>query len=90
MKTFERRSDRLASWKLQVPIAGAAAIALNNVTVPAASVGAVWLYNILKHKIPERAHNELADAIAMLTGLATGSSLDAVVVSRSRKAIGDK
>ena len=90
VKTFERRSDRLASWKLQVPIAGAAAIALDNVTVPAASVGAVWLYNILKHKIPERAHSEVADAIAMLTGLATGSSLDAVVVSRSRKAIGDK
>ncbi len=90
VKSFERRSDRLASWKLQVPIGGAAAIALDNYTVPAASIGAVWLYNMLKHKIPERVHNEVADAIAMLTGLATGSSLDAVVVSRSRKAIGKK
>ena len=90
VKTFERRFDRLASWKLQIPIAGGAAIALDNYTVPAASIGAVWLYNMLKHKIPERVHNEVADAIAMLTGLATGSSLDAVVVSRSRKAIQKK
>ena len=42
VKTFERRSDRLASWKLQVPIEGAAAKALDNYTVPAASIGAVW------------------------------------------------
>ena len=87
VKTFERRADRLASWELQIPIAGAAGIALDNYTVPAASIGAVWLYNMLKNKIPERVHNEVADAVAMLAGLATGSSLDAVVVSRSRKAI---
>ena len=87
VKTFERRSDRLASWKLQVPIAGAAGSVLDNFTVPAASIRAVWLYNMLKHKIPANVYNEVADAIAMLTGLATGSSLDAVVVSRSRKAI---
>ncbi len=87
VKAFERRSDRLASWKLQVPIAGAAGSVLDNYAVSAASIGAVWLYNMLKHKIPANVHNEVADAIAMLTGLATGSSLDAVVVSRSRRAI---
>lgn len=87
VKAFERRSDRLAFWKLQIPIAGAAGLALDDYTVPAASIGAAWLCHVLKHKLPATIRNEAADAIAMLTGLATGSSLDAVVVSRSRKAI---
>lgn len=85
--TFERRSDRLTSWKVQIPIAGAAGLALDNFVGPAASVGAAWLYGVLKHRLPTRVHKEVADAIAMLTGLATGSSLDAVIVSRSRRAI---
>ena len=87
VKAFERRSERLAPWKLQVAIEGAAYFAIDNYTVPGASVGAAWLYKVLKHKIPKKAQNEVADAIAMLTGLATGSSLDAVIVSRSRKTI---
>ena len=87
VKAFERRSERLAPWKLQVAIESAAFSAVENYTVPGASVGAAWLYKVLKHKIPKDAQNEVADTIAMLTGLATGSSLDAVVVSRSRKAI---
>ena len=87
VKAFERRSERLAPWKLQVAIEGAAYLAIDNYTVPGASVGAAWLYKVLKHKIPKKAQNEVADTIAMLAGLATGSSLDAVVVSRSRKAI---
>ena len=87
VKAFEHRSGRLASWKLQVPTAGAASIAFDNLTVPTASIGAAWLYNVLKHKISTRIRDEVADAIAILTGLATGSSVDAVVVSRSRKAI---
>ena len=87
VKAFEHRSERLASWKLRVPIAGAAGIVLDDYTVPTASIGAAWLYDMLKHKIPTRTHNEVADIIAMLIGLATGSSLDAVVVSRSRRAI---
>ena len=87
VKAFERRSDRLASWKVQVPIAGAAGLGLDSFTVPAASIGAAWLYNVLKHRLPPRVYTEVGDAIAMLTGLATGSSLDAVVVSRSRKVI---
>ena len=87
VRTFERRSKRLAPWRLQIPVEGAAYFAVENYTVPGASIAATWLYNLLKHKIPEKAQNEIADAIAMLTGLATGSSLDAVIVSRSRRAI---
>ena len=90
VKAFERRSERLASWKLQVPIGGAVGISLDNFTMPAASIGAAWLYSMLKHKIPANTQNEVADAIAMLTGLATGSSVDAVIVSRSRKAVTKK
>ena len=87
VRAFERRSKRLAPWMLQVPIEGAVYSAVESYAVPGASIAAAWLYNMLKHKIPEEAQNEVADAIAMLTGLATGSSLDAVIVSRSRKAI---
>ena len=87
VKAFERRSKRLASWKLQVPIEGTIDIALDSFTVPAASIRAAWIYKMIKHKIPAKVQNELADTIAMLIGLATGSSLDAVVVSRSRKSI---
>ena len=90
VKAFERRSERLASWKLQVPIEGAVGEFLGCLTMPAASIGAAWLYHILKHKIPTKVHNEVADAMAMLIGLATGSSVDAVIVSRSRKAIAKK
>ena len=90
VRAFERRSERLASWKLQIPIAGAARIAFGDYTVPATSIGAAWLYSVFKHKIPEKVRNEVSDAIAMLTGLATGSSLEPVVVSRSRKAIAKK
>ena len=87
VKAFERRSERLASWKLQVPIAGAVGIVLESLTIPAASIGAAWLYSMLKHRISRTTQNEVADAIAMLTGLATGSSVDAVIASRSRKSI---
>ena len=87
VKAFERRSERLAAWKLQVPIEGVVGGALDYFTMPVVSIGAAWLYNMIKHKIPEKTQIEMADAIAMLAGLATGSSLDAVVVSRSRKAI---
>ena len=90
VKAFERRAKRLASWKLQVPIAAAAASAVEDSTVPAASVAAAWLYQVLKHKIPSGIRNEVGDAMAMLTGLATGTSLDAVVVSRSRKSLAEE
>jgi hypothetical protein len=87
VKAFERRAERLASWKMQVLFAEASWAVVEHQWGIAASIGAAWLYEMLEHKIPEKVRNELADARAMLAGLATGSSLDAVVVSRSRKVI---
>lgn len=57
-----------------------------NVGVMASAI-ASWLYEILKRQVPAKARNELTDAKNMLMGLATGSTLDAVAVSRSRKTI---
>ncbi len=87
VKHFERRAERLASWKMSVPLYGAIVATVEHNWPVTASVGAAWLYAMLEHKIPVKLRDELADARAMLTGLVTGSSLDAVVVSRSRKAI---
>jgi len=88
VKVFERRAERLAAWKLQVIVkeAGIAAIAVK--WGVGASIAAVWLYEMLEDKIPAKVRDELSDAKAMLAGLAIGSSLDAIIVSRSRKAIG--
>jgi len=94
VKAFERRAERLARWKVGVVAVGTVASIVDHAWGSFASVAAVWLYERLKHndmlkaRIPEKVRNELADAKAMLVGLSTGSSLDAVVVSRSRKAIG--
>jgi hypothetical protein len=87
VKHFERRAERLASWKMNVLLSGAILTTVEHDWPATASVGAAWLYAMLEHKIPVKLRDELADARAMLTGLATGSSLDAVVVSRSRKVI---
>jgi hypothetical protein len=53
-----------------------------------ASIAADWLYHILKDKLPASVQRELADVAQMLVGFSTGTCLDAVIVSRSRKAIG--
>ncbi|MEO6975582.1 MAG: hypothetical protein ABI144_06850, partial [Gallionella sp.] len=74
-------------WKLNVLFSGVAVSAAEYNWPSVASIGAAWVYAMLEHKIPVRLRDELADARAMLTGLATGTSLDAVVVSRSRKAL---
>jgi hypothetical protein len=90
VKHFERRAERLASWKMNVLLSGAILTAVEHDWPATASVGAAWLYSMLEHKIPSKLRDELADARAMLSGLATGSSLDAVIVSRSRKVIAKK
>lgn len=90
VKHFERRAERLASWKVGALFNGAISAAVQDGWPIIASAGAAWLYAMLEQKIPVQLRDELADARAMLTGLATGSSLDAVVVSRSRKAIAKK
>lgn len=92
VKVFERRAERLASWKIHVLLAEASWASVEHQLGVGAtvSIGAAWLYEMLEHKIPAKVRSELASARAMLAGLATGSSLDAVVVSRSRKAIAKK
>jgi hypothetical protein len=96
VKAFERRTDRLARWNLGLVLTEGIATVAHHEAGFWASVAAVWLYEklkdseALKRMVPETVRNELADASAMLTGLATASSLDAVIVSRSRKAIGSK
>ena len=50
----------------------------------------MWIYELLEHRLPRILRTEFTDAKAMLVGLATGSSLDTVIVSRSRKAIADR
>jgi hypothetical protein len=90
VRAFERRADFLARWKVGTVITHTAAAAFDHATGFIASLAAAWLYEMLEHKIPEKVRTELGDANAMLTGLITGSSIDVVVVSRSRKAITNK
>jgi len=87
VKHFERRAERLAPWKVGALFSGAISATVQDGWPIIASAGAAWLYAMLEEKIPAQLRDELADARAMLTGLATGSSLDAVIVSRSRKSI---
>jgi hypothetical protein len=90
VKVFERRADRLASWKVGAVLPHVVTTAIDHEFGLFASIGAVWLHGFLEHKIPKGLRTELTDAKAMLVGLATGSSLDTVIVSRSRKAIANK
>ena len=87
VKHFERRAERLASWKVGALFSGAISATVQDGWPIIASAGAAWLYAMLEEKIPARLRDEFADARAMLTGLATASSLDAVIVSRSRNSI---
>jgi hypothetical protein len=87
VKAFERRADRLASWKLGSLFPHVVAGVIDHAAGLFASIGAVWIYEHLEHRVPTALRGELSDAKAMLVGLATGSSMDTVIVSRSRKAI---
>lgn len=88
VKIFERRAERLARWKLHTIVKEAGIAAVAGAWGVLASLSAAWLYEMLEDRIPVKVRAELSDARAMLTGLATCSSLDAVIVSRSRQAIG--
>lgn len=92
VRNFESRVERLAPWRLESLFTGVAVAAVSdslNMGVAASAISS-WLYGILEQKIPPQIRNEFADAKHMLTSLATGSTLDAVVVSRSRKALTQK
>jgi hypothetical protein len=90
VRAFERHADRLASWKVGAIVPHVVAAAIDHQFGLFASIGAVWLYEHLEHRVPKVLRAELTDAKAMLVGLATGSSLDTVIVSRSRRAITHK
>jgi hypothetical protein len=87
VKSFEHRANRLASWKIHSVLEKSGIALIGKEFGWQASVAAWWLSEMLKEKLPKKVQGEIGDAIAMLTGLATGSSLDTVIVSRSRKAI---
>jgi hypothetical protein len=87
---FERRAERLARWKVKALIEATAAGAMHEHVGFWASIAAEWLFRILKEKLPASVQRELEDTAQMLVGFATGTCLDAVIVSRSRKAIGEK
>ena len=87
VKAFERRADRLASWKVGSLFPHVVAGVIDHAVGLFASIGAVWIYEHLEHRVPKALRGELKDIRAMLMGLATASSLDTVIVSRSRKAI---
>lgn len=87
VKSFERRADRLSRWNLGSLATGITGVAVEPLLGGATSVIALWLCEVLKNRLPSSIRDELDDAINMITGLATGSTLDAVIVSRSRKAI---
>ena len=89
VRAFERRIDRLASWKILTLLEKSSVAYVGYEWGWCASAAAAWLSEMLKNKIPVTTKNELTNAITMLTGLATGSSLDAVVVGRSRRMIAE-
>lgn len=90
VKCFEHRAERVAFWKIGVILTEAAAVALDHKFGGFASIAAIWLYEQLEHKVPKPLRAELTDAKAMLVGLATGSSMDTIIVSRSRKTLANK
>ena len=92
VRVFEHRSERWAKWKLGSLFTGAAVASIESSLGMgvAASVAAHWLCEVLEQRIPASIQGEVADIKHMLVGLATGATLDTVVVSRSRKAIANK
>jgi hypothetical protein len=87
-RVFERRQSRLKKWKLDT----AAVLVLTKPLADTvdervgyyASTGAAWLYELLKDRMPSQVQEEIGTMVAIMQGLMLGSSLDAVIVSRSR------
>jgi hypothetical protein len=90
--SFERRRARLGKYKILSTIGALAAYPLNDKidkSFPGASVFAAWMVQMVLKTMRERGLlnpldaplNDLAD---MVNGLATMTSMDAVVVSRTR------
>ncbi len=87
VSSFERRSERLAKWHIATLTKGAVLKAADSHFGPFASPIAAWLWKVLEEQLPPSVTSELGAASEMLKALATASSFDAVVVSRSRKSL---
>jgi hypothetical protein len=66
VKVFERRADRLASWKINVILGELVKSGLEHHWSLFASVAAIYLYEHLEHRLPKALRAELTDARAML------------------------
>jgi hypothetical protein len=89
VRMFEGRVERLSSWKLGSLITEGIATATQDSLGMGVATSAVssWLGELLGQHIPAKILNEITDVKHMLLGLVVGPSLDAVVVSRSKKAV---
>jgi len=58
--------------------------------IPGSSVAANMFLKYVVARLPEKVQGPLNELVPMLTGLCTGSSVDAVIISRSKEALGGK
>lgn len=96
VRSFERRRAFLAKYHIASTLVGLAAVPLNNTldsAFPGASVLAAWLaqagITLLRDKgmLPP-VDGPLGDVVDAMRGLATMTSMDAVVVARARSELG--
>lgn len=92
VRAYESKVKKLTSWKLDSLMMGvlgkSVGDTLDSQTGNYSSVLFAWLYEIIKEKVPTpRLNQELDDALHMLIGMASGSTMDAIIVSRSRNVI---
>jgi hypothetical protein len=94
VKSFEGKVKTLKAWKLDSLSAGAVGKLAGDIIDTScgnySSVIAAWIYSLIKEKASTfPLSRELSDALNMLVGLSLGSTVDAIVVSRSKKTIHD-
>ncbi len=92
-RTFEKRAAFLSKLKIDSLIVGALAKPLSGEVdgvLPYSSVGAMWLYNLIKDNMPEPIKDRLGEAVQIMQSLMLGSSRDAVIISRAKNALGNK
>jgi hypothetical protein len=96
VRSFERRRAFLSKYKITSTLVGLAAVPLNNtldLAFSGASVIAAWLaqagITVLRDKgVLPPVIGPLADVIDAMRGLATMTSMDAVVIARARGELG--
>ncbi|MFP6558125.1 hypothetical protein WJ542_07325 [Paraburkholderia sp. B3] len=89
VRLYEKRVQCLKSWGISALLMGtlrdAASAQLHEAAGFGGSVFALWFVERLMEAIPHSLKSELSNIAAIFTGLAFAPSLDAVIVSRSRK-----